>query len=53
MVGYKSRGSGIKIHKKGREKSGSVSTNRQDVIHPGLSGSGGQPALWLGYFVQD
>ena len=33
--------SGTKIHKKGREKSGSASPPRQDLIQPGLSGSRG------------
>ena len=45
--------SGTKIHKKGREKSGSVLPPQEDVIHTGLSGSRGQPALGSGYFVQD
>ena len=53
MVGYKSRGSGTKIHKKEWEKSGSVSPPRQDEIHPDLSESRGRPALGSGYFVQD
>ena len=52
-VGSKSQGSGTKIHKKGRENTGSVAPPRQDVIHPGLSGSRGRPALGSGCFLQD
>ena len=38
---------------KGQKKSGSVSPSQQDVIHPGLSGSRGRPALGSGRFLQD
>ena len=49
----KVRGLGTKIHKKGQEKSGSVSPPRQDVIYSGLSGSRGRPALGSGCFLQE
>ena len=43
--------SGTNIHKKWPEKYGLVSPPRQDVIHPGLSGSRGR--LDLGYYMPE
>ena len=51
-VGCKRRWSGTKIHKKGRENAGLVAPPRQDMIHPGLSGSRGRPALGSGCFLK-
>ena len=50
-VGCKIRGVGDKNPQR-RENFGSASTPRQDVIHTGLSGSRGRPAVGLGCFVQ-
>ena len=36
-----------------RENTGSVAPPRQDMLHPGLSGSRGRPALGSGCFLQD
>ena len=48
----KGSGLGTKIHTKRQEISGLALTPQQDVIHTGLSGSRGRPAVECGCFVQ-